>query len=60
MGILNITDMQGRVVKSIKRNWAKGYNEVIVEKSEIRTKGIFYYSFQSESFITTKRMILIE
>ena len=57
-GTLNITDIQGRVIKSIKRNWNKGYNEVIVEKSELRSSGIFYYSFQSEVFVASKKMII--
>jgi hypothetical protein len=59
-GILNITDVQGRVVKSIKRNWNKGYNEVVVDKSELRSSGIFYYSFQSELFVASKKMIILE
>jgi hypothetical protein len=59
-GILKVTDVSGRVIKSIDREWSKGYNEIWLDRREIQTNGILFYSFESGEFKATKRMILVQ
>ena len=59
-GQLKITDVTGRVIKSIQKDWNKGYNEVWLDRREIGATGVLYYSFESKEFTATKRMIIIE
>ena len=59
-GVMKITDITGRVVKTIDREWNKGYNEVWLDKREINASGIVFYSFESGVFKATKRMIMIQ
>jgi hypothetical protein len=59
-GNLKITDVTGRTVKSISRDWNKGYNEVWLNRSELQGSGILFYSFESQHFTATKRMILLQ
>jgi hypothetical protein len=57
---LKVTDVSGRVIKSIDREWSKGYNEIWLDRREIQTNGILFYSFESGEFKATKRMILVQ
>ena len=59
-GILKITDVTGRTIKSISREWNKGYNEIWLDKRDIKANGILFYTFESEEFKATKRMILLQ
>jgi len=59
-GILKVTDVTGRVIKSVDREWNKGYNEVWLDRREVKVNGILFYSFESGEFKATKRMILLQ
>ncbi|MBP6794631.1 MAG: T9SS type A sorting domain-containing protein [Saprospiraceae bacterium] len=59
-GILKVTDVTGRVIKSVDREWYKGYNEVWLDRREVKVNGILFYSFESGEFKATKRMILLQ
>ena len=57
---LTIFDATGRTLKVVKGDFAKGYNEVVVEKSELNTVGILSYRLTSDKFSATKQMIIAE
>ena len=57
-GILKITDVAGRVIKSVDREWNKGYNEIWLDKREIKATGIAFYTFERKEFKATKRMVM--
>ncbi|MBP6794249.1 MAG: T9SS type A sorting domain-containing protein, partial [Saprospiraceae bacterium] len=59
-GMMKITDVNGRVVKTIDREWNKGYNEVWLDKREMKSTGILWYSFESKGFTASKRMVIVE
>ena len=59
-GTLKITDITGRILKSISKDWTKGYNEIWLKRNEFQPTGILFYSFESKEFTATKRMIMID
>ena len=59
-GVLKITDVTGRLVKKIEKDWNKGYHEIWLDRREIQASGILYYSFESERFKAVKKMVIIE
>ena len=59
-GTLSIYDIQGRVVKTISKNWDKGYNEIKIDKTVLSSPGIWYYKFNSKFFNSTRKMVFIE
>ncbi|MBP6796189.1 MAG: T9SS type A sorting domain-containing protein, partial [Saprospiraceae bacterium] len=59
-GVMKITDIAGRVIRTIDREWSKGYNEIWLDKREVKATGILYYSFESKEFKAVKKMIIME
>ena len=59
-GVLKITDVTGRLIKVIDREWNKGFQEVWLSRSDLKASGVLYYSFESKSFNAVKKMIIIE
>ena len=59
-GMMKITDVTGRVVKTIDREWNKGYNEVWLDKREVKATGILFYTFESKGFTASRRMVIVE
>jgi len=57
---LSIFDVSGQLVKSIEGEFAKGYNEVQIEKSELSGNGIYFYNLETENNVAKRRMILID
>ncbi|MFZ1583980.1 MAG: T9SS type A sorting domain-containing protein, partial [Saprospiraceae bacterium] len=55
---LNIYDVTGNVVKTIKGTYAKGTNKVDIEWTN--TKGVYYYMLKAGDNVATKKMIVIE
>jgi len=56
----SVFDLTGKLIKQINTVYSKGYNEIILGKSEFNSGGIFYYQLESGTFSATKKMILIE
>ncbi|MCF8246912.1 MAG: T9SS type A sorting domain-containing protein [Saprospiraceae bacterium] len=57
---LKITDVSGKVLKTIEREFAAGYNEVQLNSSELPATGIVYYSLNTGAGTATKRMVILE
>ncbi len=57
---LTIFDATGRTLKVITGSFAKGYNEVVIEKSDVNTVGILSYRLTTDKFSSTKQMIIAE
>lgn len=55
-----ILDVTGKVVKTINGNFAQGYNEIELSKSDLGAAGVYYYQLDSGEFTATKKMIIIE
>jgi len=59
-GTLKVYDATGRTIKSVERDWTKGYHEVWFDRKEIGATGVLYYRFESGFFTASKKMILID
>ena len=57
---LTISDVQGKVVKVIEGDYAKGYNQVSLQRSELGTTGVMYYRLDSGVDSATRKMILVD
>ena len=57
---LKITDVSGKVLKNIEREFSAGYNEVQLNSSELPASGVVYYTLKTAGETATKKMIVVE
>ena len=57
---LTVMDVQGKVLRVIDGDFAKGYNQVSLKASELGATGVLYYQLESVDNVATKKMIIIE
>ncbi len=57
---LSIFDVTGKTIKVIKGEYTRGYNEIMVEKSELKAKGLLYYRLETKGQSATKKMIMLD
>jgi subtilisin-like proprotein convertase family protein len=57
---LKVYDAAGRVLKSIEREFAKGYNTVQMTKEDLNASGVLYYELSTATESATKKMIIVE
>ncbi len=57
---LTIRDIAGKVIRTVNGEYAAGLNTISIEKSDINTVGVLYYTIESGDFSETKKMIIIE
>ncbi len=58
--VLTVLDVQGRVLKAIQGPYARGYHEVELEGSELPASGVLYYRLKADTFVATRKMILMD
>ncbi|MBK7373705.1 MAG: T9SS type A sorting domain-containing protein [Saprospiraceae bacterium] len=56
--ILTITDITGRVIKTLKGSGQKGFNQVKLDGASLRGSGVYYYSLSSNGQVAIKKMII--
>ncbi len=56
---LTIFDTDGRVMKSIRSSYDKGYNQVSIERSELPTSGMLYYKLETATGTAVRKMIVM-
>ena len=57
---LTVYDVAGRVLKVYPGDYAKGYNEISINRSELGGVGVLYYTLKSDDNSATKKMILLD
>jgi len=57
---ITVTDVSGKIVRTIKNRYEAGMNEEILNKADLPQQSVFYYRMQTEDFIGVKKMLLIE
>jgi len=57
---LKIYDVSGKILRLIEGDYAKGYNEVSINRSELAGSGVLYYTLETANDSATKKMIIIE
>ncbi|HLT32432.1 MAG TPA: T9SS type A sorting domain-containing protein, partial [Aquaticitalea sp.] len=54
---LLIYEVTGKLVKEIKGEFAKGYNEVTLTRDDLPMSGMLYYQLETDQFVATKKMV---
>ncbi len=57
---LSIYDVSGKLLKAYNGQYARGYNEVTVNKDDLSATGVLYYQLATENQTATKKMIIVE
>jgi len=57
-GILEVTDVSGKILKKINKKFQKGYNEITLNKADLNAKGIAFYTLYINGKHVTKTMVL--
>jgi len=57
---LTVTDATGRVIQIIEGDYAKGYNQVTIDRKSLGAAGILYYQLETSTNTATKTMLLVE
>ena len=55
---LTIYDVAGRILKQYTGDFAKGYNEVSVSRSDLSATGLLFYKLETATETATKKMIV--
>ncbi len=56
---LTISNAEGRVIKTLKNEFAKGFNTVTLQRAELEA-GILFYQLDTPTNSATKKMIVVE
>ena len=57
---LTIYDVAGRTLKAVSGDFAKGYNQVTINRSDLNGAGVLYYQLDTRNDSATKKMILVD
>jgi hypothetical protein len=57
---LRIYSANGRLVRTVIGDFAKGYNTIQIRPSDLGAKGVYYYELATPTFSDRKKMILID
>ncbi len=57
--VLNIHDVNGRLIQTIAGDYAKGYNEIRLDRQQLPA-GVLYYTLKTTQHTATRKMILVK
>ncbi len=57
---LTVYDVTGRVLRSIRGDYSKGYQTIQLQKANLAGHSILYYRLDAVNFSATKKMILLD
>ncbi len=57
---LTIYDVSGQVIKQFTADYAKGQHSITIEKADLPTVGLMYYTLETANDKIVKKMILLE
>lgn len=60
LATLTVFDVSGRMVKTVKGEFAEGYHEVKMEKEEFGQPGVFYYRLETAGHTATMKMTIFQ
>jgi hypothetical protein len=55
-----IYDVTGKVMRVIEGEYAKGYNQIELMRTDVNASGVVYYQLTSGEYSATKKMIIVE
>ena len=56
---LTISDVSGKVIRIIEGEFAKGFNQVTINQSELNGTGVLYYQLDTPTDSAVRKMILL-
>lgn len=56
---VTIYDVSGRVLKTVKQDFNKGFNQIDIDSRELSANGVLYYELKTPMGTATKKMILL-
>ncbi len=57
---LKVLDVQGKVLRSVTADYAKGFNQISLNAKDLNATGVLYYQLESAEQVATKKMIIID
>jgi len=57
---LSIYDVSGKTLKVITANYARGYNEVTINRNNLGAAGVLYYQLDTDVNSAVKKMVVLE
>ncbi len=57
---LTVTDMAGRVLTTIEREFAAGYNQLSLNSNDLNASGVMYYTLETATNTATRKLIAID
>ena len=57
---LSIYDVSGKMLKVITASYARGYNEVEINRNDLGAAGVLYYQLDTDANSAVKKMIILE
>ncbi len=57
---INIFDVTGKLLKGYSGSFTQGLNTIVVNKNELNTTGVLYYTLDTQGFTSTRRMVLLK
>ncbi len=57
---LLIIDIAGKIIKEIRGDFQKGYNEIKIQNTDLPSGGVYYYQMLTSNQKITKKLVLIE
>ncbi|MDF1698147.1 MAG: HYR domain-containing protein [Saprospiraceae bacterium] len=59
-GNLTVFDVTGKVITRIQRKFEKGYNQITLDRTQLRASGVMYYQLEAGEYFASKKMIMID
>ncbi|MFZ4544425.1 MAG: lamin tail domain-containing protein [Saprospiraceae bacterium] len=57
---LVISDVAGKVLKTITGDYSKGYHQINIDRTELGSAGILYYTLETAAQTATRKMIILD
>lgn len=60
VAILEISDLNGRMLTRIEGDYAQGFQEITLDKDALDATGVLHYQLKTTKYSATKRMVLVK
>ena len=57
---ISVHDVTGKQVSLVRGSYAKGYNEIEFNSTDLNVSGVMYYTLETEEFTATKKMVVLK
>ena len=57
---ITVFDAAGRMLKTYRGDYVKGYNEIEVKYEDLNARGVLYYQLDTEDFTASRKMLVVE